>query len=399
MAVTCPTCQRTIDPVRAPVVRVVNARVVGYCSMACADGAPVIAAPLRSAPTATASVPSRPATAPIPEAVAFAETSSSTSTRRRRRRQVVALCATTIAGGMAIAIVEAVSPATPTRVDAAIAPAPAPAPAREAPTAAVLHRRALAELQALLSSPSPRVQRIAAMALARTRDPAALAALADALAAEGSEIARLDIGYALGRGGDPRGVAALTKAVAASSRRDVKADAARLLLQLGDTSGVDELHDMVRGSANRLGAAEVLATAGDAKGIEALNAVRADSSATPDERLRAAVALGKGGQASPGLAEELRAALADGRYNVGAAAALARLGDPAAVPALESQLAVPSLRVGAAVSLRRLRPDLDPTPLLPALAAALGADRDVATVSAAEAILVLTGPADLAARD
>ena len=406
MAATCPTCQRTIDLVRAPVVRVVGARVIGYCSTACADGVA----------TATAAEPARAPTVPVrstdrieraePVGAPVApparpETSSAVTATRRRRRQVVALCGATIAGGMAIAIVEAVSPATPTRVDAArTAPAPALAPEPEVLTRAGLEQRAVAELRSLLASPSPRVKRIAATALARTRDAEALAALAEALAAEGSEIARLDIAYALGRGGDPRGVAALTKAVTASSRRDVKADAARLLLQLGDTGGVELLHDYLRGSANRLGAAEVLATSGDAKGIAALREVRADSSSTPDERLRAAVALGRAGVSDvPGLAEDLRAALDDGRYNVGAASALARLGDPAAVPALEAQLAVPSLRVGAAVSLRRLRPDLDATPLLPALAAALGADRDVATVSAAEAILVLTGPADLAARD
>jgi HEAT repeat protein len=404
MAATCPTCQRPIDPVRASVVRVHGARVVGYCSTACADAASGIA----RADVATAAGPVVDARAPDAPVVdsggvaVRADAPSATDHRRRRRNQVVALCGATIAGGMAIAIVEAVSPSAPTRVDAAIATASraAPAPA-EAVTAAGLEHKATAALRARLTSPSPRIRRIAATALARTRDPAALAALGDALAEESSEIARLDIAYALGRGGDPRGVAALGRAVAASSRRDVKADAARLLLQLGDTGGVALLKQIGGMSQHKLAVAEILAAAGDAEGLATLAEVRADSGSTPDERLRAAVALGRAGagQDAPGVRDELRAALDDGRYNVGAAAALARLGDASAWPALEAQLAVPSLRVGAAIQLRRLRPDLDAVPLLPALAAALDADGDVAAVSAAEALLILLGPAELAARD
>jgi HEAT repeat protein len=406
MAATCPICQRPIDPVRAPVVRVHGARVIGYCSPACADAASGIAradaAPAARAP-ASAEVRSPDSAGPDvgPGVAVRADAPSATDHRRRRRNQVVALCGATIAGGMAIAIVEAVSPSAPTRVDAAIATANRPPPPAPEVTAAGLEAKAAAALRARLTSPSPRIRRIAATALARTRDPAALAALADALTEESSEIARLDIAYALGRGGDPRGVAALGRAVAASSRRDVKADAARLLLQLGDRGGVELLKQIGGMAQHKLAVAEILAAAGDAEGLATLAEVRADSGSTPDERLRAAVALGRAGagQDAPGLRDELRAALDDGRYNVGAAAALARLGDASAWPALEAQLAVPSLRVGAAIQLRRLRPDLDPVPLLPALAAALDADGDVAAVSAAEALLILLGPAELAARD
>jgi HEAT repeat protein len=411
MAATCPTCQRPIDPVRAPVVRVHGARVVAYCSTGCADAASGIARADAPAPAPRAADVRTPDVArPEPPAAGVAvraDAPSATDHRRRRRNQVVALCGATIAGGMAIAIVEAVSPSTPTRVDAAIATAARPAAPPPAPviTADSLEERAVAALRARLTSPSPRIQRIAATALARTRDPAALAALGEALTEETSEIARLDIAYALGRGGDPRGVAALGRAVTASSRRDVKADAARLLLQLGDPGGVAALKQIGGMAQHKLAVAEILAAAGDAEGLATLAAIRADSSSTPDERLRAAVALGRAGvgavgeKDAPALRAELRAALDDGRYNVGAAAALARLGDDSAWPALEAQLAVPSLRVGAAIQLRRLRPDLDAVPLLPALAAALDGEADVAAVSAAEALLILLGPAELAARD
>ncbi|MBZ0230830.1 MAG: hypothetical protein K8M05_00640, partial [Deltaproteobacteria bacterium] len=54
---------------------------------------------------------------------------------------------------------------------------------------------------------------------------------------------------------------------------------------------------------------------------------------------------------------------------------------------------VPSLRVDAARGLRRLSPELDAAPLVAPLLAALVTERDTSQVSAAEALLVLTGPA------
>jgi hypothetical protein len=76
-----------------------------------------------------------------------------------------------------------------------------------------------------------------------------------------------------------------------------------------------------------------------------------------------------------------------------AAAALAELHDDAARPVLAQQLASPALRVQAARALRRLVPDLDPTPLLADLVEVVKAGRDTDQVSAGEAILLLTGPA------
>ncbi|MCA9677110.1 MAG: hypothetical protein KC464_18940, partial [Myxococcales bacterium] len=118
---------------------------------------------------------------------------------------------------------------------------------------------------------------------------------------------------------------------------------------------------------------------------------------TREDRLRALVALGRAGRAD--VAPALREVLDDGQFNVGAAEALARLGDRAAEPRLLDQLEVPSLQVGAALGLRRLDPQLDPSRYLPALVAQLDLDKDTARVSAAEAILVLTGPPEIAERD
>ena len=40
-AASCPGCGKPIDTVRARVVRVRGGAVIGYCSVACADGKPV----------------------------------------------------------------------------------------------------------------------------------------------------------------------------------------------------------------------------------------------------------------------------------------------------------------------------------------------------------------------
>jgi hypothetical protein len=74
-----------------------------------------------------------------------------------------------------------------------------------------------------------------------------------------------------------------------------------------------------------------------------------------------------------------------------AASALAGLHDAAARPVLVKDLSIPSLRVDAARALRRLDPSLDPSPLLPSLLSALASGKDTDEVSAAEAILLLTG--------
>jgi HEAT repeat protein len=299
---------------------------------------------------------------------------------------------------MAIAIVQAVSPSTPSPAAAGavpdsrnaevVPPPPPPDPGKAARTAAET------ALRELVASESPRVRRIAAAAFSRTGDAASIAALVELLAAETSEITRLDIAYALARGGDARGGEALAAGLK-SSRRDVRADAARLLIQLGDPSGAGakELGRFLDNRSQRLGAAEALARIEDKEAMEVLDAIYLDPTSPPDDKIRATIALGRARRGA--VKDELVALLADGRFNAFAAIALAELPDATGRDVLVKQLAVSSLRVGAARALRRLDPALDVAPLVPVLTDAIAADKDVARVTAAEAILILTGPKEL----
>jgi HEAT repeat protein len=226
------------------------------------------------------------------------------------------------------------------------------------------------------------------MALARTGDPAALAALAARLEHEQGDAARLELGYALGRGGDPKGPALLVAALA-SPRRDVKADAAHALALLGDNRAIPTLAGFLDISQTRLSAAEQLAQLAEPRALKALDAIRADPKASPDDQTRALVALGLAGRAD--VAPALQKLLADQRFNAFAAIALARLGDAAARPVLVGQLGISALRVGAARALRRLSPapQLDG---VPALLDAVAAARDTEQAQLAETILILAGP-------
>src|SRR5262249_14916659 len=135
--------------------------------------------------------------------------------------------------------------------------------------------RARTVLRAELRSDSPRVQRVAASALARTGDPEALTQLATMLGKETGDIARLELAYALARGGDKRGAEALNQALAAP-RRDVKAEAARRLVLLGDKRGIPTLVEFLEISQHRLSAAEQLALIAEPRAIDALQKIVAD---------------------------------------------------------------------------------------------------------------------------
>jgi HEAT repeat protein len=313
---------------------------------------------------------------------------------------------------------------------AVIAPPPAPVPVVVPPapppiTPAAANARAVEVLRSHLTVESFRVRRFAAAALGRLGDEQAVQTLLELLPTEQSEIAKLDIAYGLARAGNARGLEMLVTGLR-SARRDVKGDAARLLASLKDPRAETTLSSLLSLSQFRLGAAEQLARLGNKQGIAVLERIRNDRPKPPDpsappqsppsaasaaeaekaaeadkakeaDRLRATVALGYAGQKD--VAEELRALLPNTGFNVGAAGALAVLGDPAARPVLVEQLRTPSLRVTAALSLRRLEPALDPAPLLVSLMQDLESEKDVERVSVAETILILTGPASLAERD
>ena len=414
----CPSCGKPIDPLRAPIARVVDGRIRTFCSPACAAGAPAAVAPSPSGPSAVPRERAPQPSAPIitiveePDDADAPPARADGAERRRRNRRVAWLTAGIVAGGMAVVVIQTVSPSSPSRVaaerDGAGGAAPPPPVAAAIDAAGGLdvrdpdavRARAIEDLRALLVVPEegrvPRIAREAARALSRTGDAAALEVLARSLEDEPSEIAKVEVAYALARGGDARGVRALVAALR-SPRRDVRADAGRLLVLLGDRRGIDPLEAMLGMSQLRLGAAEALAPMQHPRALGVLEAVRADERAPREDRLRALVALGAAGKQD--AADELRGLLADPMQNVGAARALARLGDAAAAPVLARLLSVPSLQVEAALGLRRLDPDGNVTAHLPALVTALDSGKDTTRVSAAEAILVLTGPAAVAERD
>jgi hypothetical protein len=285
----------------------------------------------------------------------------------------------------------------------------AAAPAVDAAAAVELARTAL---RRDLGATSLRVQRLAAVALARTQDPEACALLAaqlglgpaDAPVARagetdelaGNDIARLDLAYALARGGDRRGVDVLARALGAP-RGEARDEAAGLLARLGDRRAVPHLLDLLAVEQRRLAAAEHLARLAEPRALQVLDHVRGDPRASADDKARATVALGIAGRGA--VAGALRDMLGDPHFNAFAAAALAAQGDRTARPVLERQLASPPLRVQAARSLRRLDAAIDPRPLLPPLLDVVRAGRDIDRIPAAEAILLLAGPAGWSAYD
>ncbi|MBL9014267.1 MAG: HEAT repeat domain-containing protein [Myxococcales bacterium] len=271
-------------------------------------------------------------------------------------------------------------PPPPRPVDAA------PAPKAVSPTEAVTRARDVLVKQ--LASESPRVQRVAASALARTGDTKAIEYLIGALAKETSNASRLELAYALARAGDKKGIDTLVAAMQ-SGQRDPRIEAGRKLALLGDRRAAPVLAGYLEVSQLRLGAAEALAYVADPAGIKALEQVRVDAKASADDKARATIALAIAGRSD--VIPDLQALLQDARFNAFAASALAQLRDPSGKPVLVEQLAVPSLRVEAARALRRLDPALDPGAYLPQLLASLDSHKDTEQVQVAEALLLLAG--------
>jgi HEAT repeat protein len=298
-------------------------------------------------------------------------------------------------------------PAAAVAAVAAVIEPPRPAEPPRFDTAAAV-TRARDSLHGQLTATSQRLTRIAAAALARTGDPAAceilavqlgLANAATARDVETSDIARLDLAYSLARAGDKRGSAMLAAALG-SPRAEARDEAARLLALLGDARGVPRLVDVLAVSQRRLGAAEHLAHLAEPHALKVLDQILADPKASADDKARAVIALGNAGRTD--VAPALRDMLSDAHFNAFAAAALAELKDAAARPVLERQLDSPALRVRSARALRRLDPAIPTGPALPRLLALLDGDagraaRDTDQVQAAEAILLLAGPASWSA--
>lgn len=448
---SCPTCGRSVDPLRAPAVGVRDGKVVSYCSHECAERTTlpppqaddaalasqrtdVVDAPLAMAagvaepvtliesevaakrgalhPSELTSAAAHMTSRELPVSIApeinlptTAGTGDATARGGRTVRIAVVTAALALGGGVAghqlgflsISRGGGVSQLAAPRLDA-VTVADASHDANSL-TAAAAVEQARNALMAALTSPSARVQRIAAAALARTGAPEALAALDAALANETSDLAKLEAHYVLARGGDSRGLDGLVAGLSVG-RRDVRLEAARRLALLGDNRAINTLAQYLEVSQLRLGAAEQLAFLSEPRAVRVLEAVQADSKSSFDDKARAAIALGHAGKSE--VAPQLRSLLVDARFNAFAAASLAHLRaapTDAVRSVLVSQLAIASLRVAAARALRTLDPNLDPLPLLRPLVDALARATDTEQVTAAEAVLLLAGPPAWAQRE
>lgn len=260
---------------------------------------------------------------------------------------------------------------------------------------------ARAQLATLLAGDSSRVQRLAAAALARDGDAAALSKLQALLASEASDIGKLEIAYALARGGHPSGKQALYAALA-SSRRDVKADAARLLARLRDPKAQPVLESLLELSQNRLSAAEQLAWFDSSKAQKALAEIAQNKASNDDDKARAAIALLRWAAPADAIYTRVVALLDDAHFNAAAAQALSARGDSHPTAVLARLLTIDALRVSAARGLRQIfqtQTGADPTQRaawIAVLLPYLQAEKDTSRISAAEAILLLTSDARVA---
>ena len=439
MSQPCPTCGKPVDPIRSRFVNVRDGKVVAYCSPECRTAAEtkptqvpiarrtpaagVVAAGVTLESGPVIEIIREPVSAPVPAAApapvsakngqatpkvnvelprerpsARASTPLPVAPNGSRGTTIVILVIALVgAAGAFLAYRYLIANKSEAHDDKAELEKPAPPapppptpPAPPPVTATEAMAKARDTLVKNLGSESPRVQRVAAAALARTGDAQAVAYLTSALAKETSDVSRLDLAYALARAGDKKGFEMLVAGLA-SARRDVRAQAGRQLALLGDKRAVPVLASYLDVSQLRLGAAEQLAYLADPAAIKALDSIRADPKSSADEKARATIALAIAGRSD--VIPDLVALLPDARFNAFAASALAQLRDPRARPVLADQLAVPSLRVDAARSLRRLDSTLDPAPYLPGLLAALTSHKDTEQVQVAEAILLLAGDA------
>jgi len=445
---SCPNCGKPVDSLRAPAVGVRDGKVVPFCSKECATE--MESKPTKLIPTKVVRLPTNPEkggdglavsrgirpvtpasgvvapianldSGPVIEIIrepASGPVEPSKPTKAKKRADSVQVAETgtlddyvTHEGGgrtlkIALVLVVLVGAAGAAayflgvfggqKHETVVAHSDAAPRVEVVPDAApppVSKEQALAKAQDMLQkqmkSDSPRVQRVAASALARTGDKAAIELLATALAKENGDLAKLDLAYALARAQDKRGVDALM-ASAKGAKRDPKLEAGRRLALLGDKRAVDVLANYLDVSQLRLGIAEQLAFLAEPRALKVLDEVRLDPKAVPDEKARATIALGHAARAD--ILPNLRELLADDRNNAFAAVALAGLKDESARPVLVKQLTIPSLRVQAARALRRLAPEADVSSLLPPLLSLLESNKDTEQVQIAEAILLLAGP-------
>ena len=235
---------------------------------------------------------------------------------------------------------------------------------------------------------SPRVSRLAAGALGRTGDPAAVAALQQAVKQEKVAAARFKVAYELARAGDKSGREALVTGLGAPERSD-KLDAATRLAQLGDDRAKPLLSSLLNVAQHKLRAAEELARLRDPAASKLLEQVRADAKSSVDEKATATIALYRAGKRE--LADDVKKLLEVDSWKAFAAYALGEAGDASAKPLLVEQLTKGvGVKVRAAYALRPLVGD-DAVALLAPLVEQLRGPKDQEQIMAAEAILLLAG--------
>jgi HEAT repeat protein/YHS domain-containing protein len=243
-------------------------------------------------------------------------------------------------------------------------------------------------LRKYIQDGSPRVQRLAAGALGRTGDPAAVAALQQAVKQEKVVAARLKLAYALARSGDKSGREMLVTGLSLPQRSD-KLDAATRLAWLGDDRAKPLLSSLLNLDQHRLRAAEELSRLKDPAATKLLEQVRSDTKSSIDEKATATIALFRTGRAE--LAPDVKKLLENKSWDTFAAYALAEMKDDAAKAFLVKQLKnTIGEKVRTAYALKKLLGDGTDDVIAP-VAEGLASEKDQEQIYAAEAILILAG--------
>jgi HEAT repeat protein len=243
-------------------------------------------------------------------------------------------------------------------------------------------------LRKYLADGSPRVQRLAAAALGRTGDPAAIAALQQGIKEEKALAARFKLAYDLARAGDKSGRELLVAGLQSPQRSD-KLDAAMHLARLGDERAKPLLTSTLEIAQNRIQAAKELLRFHDPAAEKLLETIRTSAQSSEEERATATLALYTSGKTE--LGPDVKKLLDNESWKAFAAYALGEMKDEAGKPVLVEQITNGvGVKVRAAWALKKLVGDASDDLLAP-LHAAMGSAKDQEQIYAAEALLILAG--------
>ncbi|MBU1242866.1 HEAT repeat domain-containing protein [Myxococcota bacterium] len=392
----CPYCRKSIDTLAGGVARVVDTRVVVYCSTACVDKARR-GRPLFRALHLIAAAPARPARQLARGLSAL---------RFPPEHAVLALSVVLFAVGAASLVrwrwtpvaapvfLAFESQAPPSRwpgVDAEDVSANGgsdvvsrqPESVRLDPIEA--NGRALEVLEASLTVERPTLWDLDALAiLAQHRHAKATARLL-VLARTETGPARRKAAVALARIGRPEGLDVLREDLASQNSSN-SALAAMELGRLGDRSALPVLKRLMNYSETRMAAAEsALFLKYEPAKIMLLQTVR--NSPRSGDRVRAAVALAAAGESQ--VRELLEQLYEDGQFRFMAAVGLGHLGDRRVLPVLRSALANTALRLESA----QLLLEFSQQDAYRDVVRDMDSEHAPTRISAAVAVYLLTAPA------